>query len=241
MPINERSIGPAMIEAGDRSHVSVVDGQLLYRIIEGTAFLNAGRATLPHRQCTAVRLDLGGHAARVLDEPQHAVAHFLVLQAIELFYKVLLRATVGGDKTRHSLGLAHKSLPCPVRRDLERRFQEIAARISFDIHAVATWVGEEPERREVPDACAELGQHLEFLDGMRWHLYRYSDERLTEDSGRGWGYFYANLDGWIEFSHFIRGRALEEAIREGAFSVPHAAMSSGFVLPAEFLEALDDV
>lgn len=241
MPVNEHSISPAMIEADDRSRVHVVDGQLLYRVVEGTAFLNCAKATLRHRQRTAVGLELGVHAARVFDEPQHAVAHFLTLHSIELFYKALSKATVGGDNTGHKLTLAHDGLPCQVKRGLERRFREIAAKLPFTIDAVANWVGEEPpESQDVPEPNDGLTQHLDFLDAMRWHLYKYSDERLSGDSARAWGYFYSRLEGWIGYSRFLRDQALEEAGREGAFAVSHIAMSSGFALPAEFLDVLDD-
>lgn len=242
MPINEHSISPAMIEADDGSRVDVVNGQLLYRLIEGTAFLNGAKATVRHGKRAAAALDLGFHAERVLGEPQHAVAHFLTLQSIELFYKALSKASVGEDGTRHRLTLAHKSLPCEIKGDLDRRFGEIASRIPFTINVVADWVGEEPpERREIPEPDDELIQHLGFLDAMRWHLYKYSDERLSGDSARAWGYLYVRIEGWIEYAHLLRDQALKEARGEGAFAVTRIATTSGFALPMDFLEVLDDV
>lgn len=247
MPISEHSISPAMVEADDRARVDVVNGQLLYRLVEGTAVLNGARAILRNRQRAAVALglDVPGvrfHAAHVLGEPQHAAAHFLALHSIELFYKAVSRATVGKGDKGHRLRAAHDGLPFQVKRELERRFREIAARSSFAIRTVMDWVGAEPPGlADIPEPHDALTQHLAFLDATSWHLYKYSDERLSRDTGRAWGYFYERLEGWIEYAHFLRDRALEEARREGGeFAVSRVAMSSGYALPAGFLEVLDD-
>ena len=231
-----------MIEAGDRTQAHVVDGRILYLVVEGTAFLNGARTTLRHCQRAADRLDLPGPAARTFSEPQRAVAHFLVLHSIELFYKALSVGTGGSIKKTHVLRPLHDSLALPVKQYLELGFGEIAARSRFAVGAVATWVGEEqPERQKTPETRDGLTAHLDFLDDIGWHHYKYADERFSDESRRRWGYYYRTLDGWIEFSRLIRDRVLDEAIREGAFAVTHDAMSSGFVLSADFLKVLDQV
>ena len=63
---------------------------------------------------------------------------------------------------------------------------------------------------------------------MRWHPYTYSDERLSGDSAQAWGCFYERIEGWIEYAHFLRDQALEEAGRECAFAVSQSAMPAGF-------------
>ena len=154
---------------------------------------------------------------------------------------LLLGTGVAIEKIHRLLDL-HDGLTLPVKQDLELGFGGIAATNRFAVGTVVTWVGEEqPERRNTPGAGDGLTGHLEFLDQIRWHRYKYSDERLSEEITRGWGYFYRTLDGWIEFSRLIRDRVLEEAIREGASTLTHEAMSSGFALPADFLETLDGV
>ena len=62
MPIDGHSIHPAMIEAEDHSHVDVVESQMVYGIIGGTALLNGALAIQEQLKHTAARIGPNSHA-----------------------------------------------------------------------------------------------------------------------------------------------------------------------------------